>query len=121
MSLKERYPDLLKSIQEVDDKNKNVRKTALVRLEKEILDQKEDLQNEPHVFLECNIFSKIYSLLGDENERIREMSAVLVLKLMNEFKTNLQESFFYNSVDIISERFSEGKNSIHVQSILFTW
>ena len=103
-----KYPAICEEIQDLSDKNKNVRKSALIRLKKDVFHNKEHLKNETKEFLDSNFFSKIVARLGDENERIREISAGFILQLLDDFKDYLLDTFFFNTIQIIFDRFSEG-------------
>ena len=114
MALLGKYPDIFEGLQDLSDKHKNVRKSSLTRLQKNVFENKEDLKNESKEFLESNLFSKIVARLGDDNERIREISAGFILQLLDDFKDYLLDSFFFNTIQIIFDRFSEGNIQIKI-------
>ena len=111
MSLVEKYPDLSSAIKSLSDTNKVVRKKSLMNLEKQLLEHEKDLMTEDNEFLEKDIFGRIVGLLRDEHERIREISASLLLKIFNLFGEKLLDVFFSKIIEIVNSKIVEVDSS----------
>ena len=103
-AFKEKFPDIYQNLSDLNDANKIVRKKALLRLEKDVIDSKKALRDEDKEVLEKEVFTRIVGMLRDEHERSREIAAGFLLKILKAFHDKLIDVFFAKIIETVNSK-----------------